>query len=153
MIKVVFVCLGNICRSPMAEFVFKKMVEEEGLLDKISISSAATSSYEINNPVHYGTQNILKKYNLSCDGKYARKLSVDDFSADYLIGMDENNIYNIKKVLKNNTVTVKKLLEFSNENRDIEDPYYTLDFQKTYDDVKKGCEGLLQFLKTNHNLY
>lgn len=153
MIKVVFVCLGNICRSPMAEFVFRRMVTEEGLSDKISISSAATSSYEINNPVHRGTQSILKKYNISCDGKYARKLNEDDFSADYLIGMDESNIYNIKKVLKNNTVIVKKLLEFSNDNRDIEDPYYTLDFQKTYDDVKKGCEGLLQFLKTNHNFY
>ncbi|MCI6272463.1 MAG: low molecular weight phosphotyrosine protein phosphatase [Erysipelotrichaceae bacterium] len=153
MIKVVFVCLGNICRSPMAEFVFKKMVFEEGLEDKIIISSAATSSYEIGNPVHYGTQSILKKYNISCNGKYAKKLNTDDLNADYLIGMDNNNIYNIKRVLKNNKPIVKKLLEFSGDDRDIEDPYYTLDFQKTYDDVKKGCEGLLKYLKNNHNFY
>ena len=150
MIKVLFVCLGNICRSPMAEAVFKKMVEEEGLSSKIYIDSAATSSWEHGNPVHKGTRDRLKKENISTEGMYSRILNDNDLSADYIIGMDESNIENINKFLGNRfSGKVCRLLEFAKENRDILDPWYTGDFDTTYNDVEKGCRALLNFIKTN----
>ena len=95
MVKVLFVCLGNICRSPMAEAVFRDMVKKEGLSDKIIIDSAATSSWEHGNPVHHGTKARLAKEGISVKGMYSRILNNDDLDADYIIGMDESNIENI----------------------------------------------------------
>ena len=96
MVKVLFVCLGNICRSPMAEAVFRDMVKKKGLSDKIIIDSAATSSWEHGNPVHHGTKTRLAKEGISVKGMYSRILNNDDLDADYIIGMDESNIENIK---------------------------------------------------------
>lgn len=148
MVKVLFVCLGNICRSPMAEAVFRKMVEDEGLTRQIQIDSAATSSWEQGNPVHRGTRNRLAKEGISTSGMYSRVLNDDDLSSDYIIGMDESNIMNIRNFIGKRVVSrVNRLLEYAGEVRDIEDPYYTGDFDKTYKDVTKGCEALLLFIK------
>lgn len=148
MVQVLFVCLGNICRSPMAEAVFRKMVDAEGLNQQIYIDSAATSSWEHGNPVHRGTRKRLAKEGISTIGMYSRILNDDDLSADYIIGMDESNIINIEKFLRNrHSGRVSRLLEYAGENRDILDPWYTDDFDTTYNDVVKGCKALLEFIK------
>ena len=148
MVQVLFVCLGNICRSPMAEAVFRKMVDAEGLNQQIYIDSAATSSWEHGNPVHRGTRKRLAKEGISTVGMYSRILNDDDLSADYIIGMDESNIINIEKFLRNrHSGRVNRLLEYAGEDRDILDPWYTDDFDTTYNDVVKGCKALLKFIK------
>ena len=148
MVQVLFVCLGNICRSPMAEAVFRKMVDNEGLNQQIYIDSAATSSWEHGNPVHRGTRGRLAREGISTVGMYFRILNDDDLSADYIIGMDESNIINIEKFLRNrHSGRVNRLLEYAGEYRDILDPWYTDDFDTTYNDVVKGCKALLEFIK------
>lgn len=150
MVKVLFVCLGNICRSPMAEAVFRDMVKKEGLSDKIIIDSAATSTWEHGNPVHNGTRTRLAKEGISVSGMYSRTLNDDDLKADYIIGMDKSNIENIKLFANSKSKgEIKMLLEYAGENREIEDPWFTGDFDTTYNDVVKGCRGLLQFIKDN----
>lgn len=150
MIKVLFVCLGNICRSPMAEAVFRKMVNDENLQDKILIDSAATSSWEHGNPVHNGTKKRLSKEGISVDGMYSRILNDNDLNSNYIIGMDKSNIQNILKFLNGRfDGEVKMLLEYAGEKREIADPYYTGDFNTTYNDVVKGCRALLDLIKSN----
>lgn len=148
MIKVMFVCHGNICRSPMAEFVFKDMVKKKGLADKFYIASAATSMEEIGNPVHYGTRNKLRQYNISTSGKYAVRLERSDYKKyDYLIGMEQVNVRNTLRILGDDPEgKVCRLLDFSDRPRDIADPWYTGNFDLTYDDVLEGCEGLLEHI-------
>ncbi len=148
MIKVMFVCLGNICRSPMAEFVFRDMVKKAGLSDKIYIASSATSRWEIGNPVHHGTKARLKKEGIDTSGKVAVQLTKNDFlEYDYLIGMESSNISDMLKISGGvNTEKVHKLLDFA-DGGNIADPWYTGDFDATYNDVLKGCTGLLEHLK------
>ena len=145
MIRVLFVCHGNICRSPMAEFVFKDMVNKRGLEDNFLIASAATSSEEIGNAVHYGTRNKLKKYGILVEGKYAVRLEKQDYEKyDYIIGMDQINVTNMRRIIGADPLNkLSRLLEFAGEHRDIADPWYTGDFDRTYDDVVKGCKALL----------
>lgn len=151
MIKILFICHGNICRSPMAEFVMKDLVKKENLNDNFFIASAATSTEEIGNPVHYGTKNKLKEVNISVDGKVAVQLTKSDYDKyDYLIAMDNYNLKNISKIIKNDPENkISLLLDFTNDKRDIADPWYTGNFDKTYDDILKGCTSLLNFIKKN----
>ena len=152
MVKILFICHGNICRSPMAEFVMKDLVEKEGLSEQFSIASSATSREEIGNPVHHGTTNKLAQYGISTKGKYAVQLTKKDYNAyDYLIGMEQWNIQNILKIVGSDPKKkVHRLLDFSENPRDIADPWYTGDFDHTYEDVLEGCKALLNhILKEN----
>ena len=148
MIKILFVCHGNICRSPMAEFVFRDLVQKRGMGNQLHIASAATSTEELGNPVHRGTGNKLKEYGISTAGKYAVQLKKKDYREyDYLIGMDDWNIRNMLRILGGDPEhKVYKLLDFSDNPRDIADPWYTGNFDRTYDDIMEGCEGFLKYL-------
>ncbi|MBQ2664766.1 MAG: low molecular weight phosphotyrosine protein phosphatase [Clostridia bacterium] len=145
--KILFVCHGNICRSPMAEFLMKDMAKREGL--DVYIESAATSTEEIGNGVHYGTRRKLAEYGISCDGKRARQMTKRDYDEfDYIIGMDSWNIRNINRIIGADTHhKVYKLLEFAGENGDIADPWYTHNFDETYDDIIRGLNGLKEELR------
>jgi len=145
MINVLFICHGNICRSPMAEFVFKDMVKKEGLSELFHIESAATSNEEIGNPVHYGTREKLKPLGISVAGKTARRMTKKDYEKyDHLIAMDKNNIRNINRIIGHDPENkVHLLLEYAGSKRDIADPWYTGNFDDTYADVVEGCEALL----------
>ncbi len=149
LIKIMFVCHGNICRSPMAEFVFKDMIKRLGIQDKIVVESSATSYEEIGNPVHDGTRKKLSEYGISVKGKYAKKLAKSDYNDfDYFIGMDSANIRNMNIIFGGDPDNkISKLLEFANETGDIADPWYTGNFDITYDDVVRGCNGLLEKIK------
>ncbi len=148
MINVLFVCLGNICRSPMAEFVFRDMVKERGLADQFHIASAATSSEELGNPVHHGTTDKLKEYGISTKGKYAVQLKRRDYQAyDYILGMEYRNIRGIHRIIGSDPERkVSRLLDYTGQPRDIADPWYTGNFDRTYDDIVEGCEGFLDYL-------
>ncbi len=149
MIKILFICHGNICRSPMAEFVLKDMVKKAGLADRFEIASAATSTEEIGNPVHRGTREKLRQVGISVAGKTAVQLRKSDYDKyDYLIGMDEWNIRNMLRMLGGDPEgKIHKLLEFTGSRRDVADPWYTGDFETTYQDVVTGCKELMKMLK------
>ncbi|WP_300276647.1 low molecular weight protein-tyrosine-phosphatase [Peptacetobacter sp.] len=151
MIKVNFVCHGNICRSTMAEFVFKDMVAKNGLSDKFHIESSATSREEIGNPVHPGTRNKLAEVGISTKGKYARQITKKDYKDfDYILIMDDMNRRNLKRIIGEDTDNkVYKLLHFANSERDIADPWYTGNFDETYDDVLEGCTAFLNYCIKN----
>ncbi len=153
MINVLFICHGNICRSPMAEFVFKDMVKKEGLSESFHIESAATSNEEIGNPVHYGTREKLKPLGISVSGKTARRMTKKDYEKyDYLLAMDKNNIRNIMRIIdKDPDDKVHLLLEYTGSTRDIADPWYTGNFDVTYDNILEGCTAFLSYLKQTKN--
>jgi len=148
MIKILFVCHGNICRSPMAEFLFRDIVQKRGLSAQFYIASAATSSEELGNPVHYGTASKLMQYGISTQGKYAVQLRRKDYKEyDYILGMEYRNIRNIDRIIGSDPEhKVYKLMDFSENPRDIADPWYTGNFDRTYDDILEGCEGFLNYL-------
>ena len=145
MIRILFVCLGNICRSPMAELVMKDLIEKKNLTKEFYIASAATSAEEIGNPVHHGTRNKLRDLGISTSGKYAVQLKKSDYGKyDYILGMEQRNIAGIMRIVgSDKQEKVKRLLDCSSNPRDIADPWYTGDFNVTYHDVKEGCEALL----------
>lgn len=146
MIKILFVCHGNICRSTMAEYVMKYLVNKAGLADSFYIDSAATSREEIGNPVHRGTRRKLTEEGIPCGNHRARQMEKGDYEKfDYLIGMEEWNLRNMLRILGTDPKEkVCRLLDFSDTPRDIADPWYTGDFDTTYEDVKEGCEALLE---------
>ena len=148
MIKILFICHGNICRSPMAEYLFRDLVEKKGLSAEFVISSAATSSEEIGNPVHRGTRQILDELGISCSEKRAVQMTRRDYETyDYLLGMDDWNIRNMERIAGGDPENkIHKLLEFAGKTRDIADPWYTGNFDATYEDVMEGCLGLLSSL-------
>lgn len=154
MINVMFVCHGNICRSPMAEFVFRDMVCKRGLADSIHVVSSATSTEEIGNPVHPGTQKKLNGYGISSFGKCAIQLTKKDYDRyDYLIAMDRQNIRNMERIIgKDPDKKVCRLLDFTSNPRDIADPWYTQNFDMTYDEVVEGCEALMTFIMESGKL-
>ena len=148
MVKLLFVCHGNICRSPMAESVMAYLVEKNGLTDRISASSAAAHTDEIGNPPHRGTVEILKRNNIPLVPHRARLMTAADGEHfDFLLGMDEYNVRDMKRIVgERNAGKVKKLLDFSVRPRAIADPWYTGDFETTYADVTEGCKALLEFI-------
>lgn len=149
MIRVLFVCHGNICRSPMAEFLFKDFVEKKNQAKNFYIESCATSSEEIGNSVHYGTKNILNSLGINCSSKKARKMVKEDYiNFDYIIGMDYYNIRNLNNFFNDKENKIFKLLDFVNEDRDVADPWYTGDFNKTYTDIMLGIEGFYKYLNS-----
>ena len=145
MTKIMFICHGNICRSPMAEFVFKDMVAKLGRADEFYVSSSATSYEEIGNPVHYGTAKILDALGISYKGKRAVHLEKNDYAKyDYLICMDRANVRNTLRIMgADPEEKICKLLEFAESDADVADPWYTGNFETTYRDVVAGCRGLL----------
>ena len=150
MIKILFICHGNICRSTMAEMVFKYMVKKAGIESEFYINSAATSREEIGNNVHPGTQRKLKEVGIPCENHYSTQITKADYERyDYLIVMDTNNIRNLMRIIGNDPKKkVSMLLDYAGrEGQSIADPWYTGNFDATYDDVSEGCEGLLKYLK------
>ncbi|MCI8410698.1 MAG: low molecular weight phosphotyrosine protein phosphatase [Lachnospiraceae bacterium] len=146
MIKILFVCHGNICRSPMAEFIMKDLVEKANLEQEIEIASAATSTEEIGNDIHYGTKGILNKYNIPFSRRGARQITKADYGYyDYLVGMDTANIRNMNQIFGGDPEKkIYKMLSFAGINRDVADPWYTGNFEETYQDVITGCKAMLQ---------
>lgn len=146
--NILFICHGNICRSPMAEFVMKDLVEKCGKSDDFLIESRATSTEEIGNPVHQGTRRKLAEHGISCSGKRAVQLRKSDYEKyDLLICMDDWNVRNTLRIIVSDPQNkVRKLLSFAGEPGDIADPWYTGNFDETYDDVLRGCTALLEKL-------
>ena len=147
--KILFICHGNICRSPMAEFLLKDIVNKRGLADAFEIASAATSREEIGNPVHYGTRNKLAQFGISVAGKHAVQVTRRDYEHyDLLLVMDSNNIRNLRRVIGENTQNkVHLLLDYTErKGESIADPWYTGDFDVTYNDIMEGLAGLLEEL-------
>ena len=149
MTKILFICHGNICRSPMAEFVMKDLVTKAGESGAFEIASAAVSREELGNPVYPPAKRKLLEHGIRCDGHAARQMTRADYDKfDYIIGMDTANIRNLNRMLKNDPDgKVYKFLSFTGSGRDIADPWYTGDFEATYRDVLAGCKGLLECLK------
>lgn len=143
-IKLLFICHGNICRSPMAEFVMKHLVEEAGVANQFEIASAATSTEEIGNPVYPPAQRKLAEHGIGCAGKTARQMTIDDYRQyDYIIAMDHNNLRNLKRLIgddKDHKISL--LMDYTHRPGDVADPWYTGDFDATWRDVLEGCEGL-----------
>ena len=147
MTKIIFICHGNICRSTMAEFLFRHLAEKERVSHLFEISSRATSTEELGNPVHPGTRRVLAQLGISTEGKFARQITKKECNeADYLIAMDENNRRNLAPFLGNNREKVSLLLSWAGIQRSISDPWYTGDFQATFRDVDLGCRALLKAL-------
>ena len=145
MIKVMFVCHGNICRSPMAEFLLKDMVQKRGIGEQFIINSSATSTEEIGNVVHRGTRQKLHQLGITCDGKTAIQLVKSDYNKyDYIIAMDSQNLQNIKRIVGQDTKgKISLLLDYTDSPGNIADPWFTGDFEATYQDVLRGIQGLL----------
>ena len=149
MIKIMFVCLGNICRSPMAEFIMKQMVEQRGIADKFYIESCATSNEEVGNPVYPPVRQVLQSRGINCSAKRARRITKGDYDRfDYIVCMDSNNLRNLKFMFPNdNGKKISKILSFEGIDRDVADPWYSGDFTATEEDVCIGCEAILKYIE------
>ena len=147
MIKILFVCHGNICRSPMAEFVMKHLAASAGMRG-LTIASAATSTEEIGNPVYPPARRKLSEHGISCEGKTARQLTRADYDAwDLLIGMDGANLRNMRRICGGDPEgKIRLLMDFTGQPRDVADPWYSGDFEATWRDVNAGCQALLSWI-------
>lgn len=143
--RIMFVCHGNICRSPMAEFIMKKLAEENQLKET-EIASSATSTEEIGNAVYPPARRELAKHGISCAGKYAVQLKKEDYDRyDLFLVMDQQNLFNICRIFPSDPEKkVHKLLEYAGRTDDVADPWYTGDFEQAYQDIYAGCIGLLK---------
>ena len=165
MIKILFVCHGNICRSPMAEFVMKKMVQDLRSSSTIAdttltaadfeIASAATSTEEIGNPVYPPARRMLASHGIDCSGKTARQMTTADYNYyDYIVLMDQNNLRNLRWILPHDIYEretrepckVSLVMDWAGKSRDVADPWYTGDFEATWLDVNEGCKAMLKFI-------
>lgn len=149
MTRILFVCLGNICRSPMAEFIMKDLASKAGLSERFEIASAATSAWEIGNPVYPPARQKLAEHGIDCNGKTARQMTRLDYARyDYLIGMDERNLYDILQLVGGDPQhKVSLLMDHTNHPREVADPWFTGDFEATWQDVLEGCTALLEELR------
>ena len=149
MTKILFVCLGNICRSPMAEFVMKDLVRRAGIAGDFEIGSAATSSEELGNPVYPPARRKLMEHGIDCAGKTARRINARDYERyDMLIGMDEDNMRSMARCFGGDREgKLHLLMSFAGERRQVADPWYTRDFEATWRDVNRGCIALLEQLR------
>ena len=145
--KILFICHGNICRSPMAEFVMKKLVADAGLTEQFEIASAATSTEEIGNPVYPPAKCKLAEHGIGCEGKTARQMTRSDYQYyDYIIAMDRNNLRNLKRMFGEDTEhKISLLMDYTHRPGDVADPWYTGEFEATWRDVSEGCQGLLDY--------
>lgn len=145
MVKILFVCHGNICRSPMAEFVMKDLVKKAGCADRFEIASAATSTEELGNPVYPPARRKLAEHGLGCEGKTARQMTRQDYrDYDLLVAMDRENLWNMRRFTGDDPDhKVSLLLDYTGRPGDVADPWYTGDFEQTWQDVLEGCQGLL----------
>lgn len=151
MVRILFVCHGNICRSPMAEFVMKDLVEKKGIANEFHIASCATSREEIGNGVYPPAKRKLSENGISCAGKTARQMTKGDYDYfDYIVAMDTMNLRNMFQFVgEDKDKKVSLLMDFTDTPGDVQDPWYTGDFDATWRDVNKGCKGLLEtILKT-----
>lgn len=148
MIKILFVCHGNICRSPMAEMIFKDMVARADVADRFEIASAATSTEELGNPVYPPARAELERHGIKCERRGARQIAKRDYSDyDLLIGMDSANVRNMTRMLGGDPDgKICKLLEYAGRSGDVADPWYSDRFDVAFEDIRKGCEGLFKHL-------
>ncbi len=152
-IKVVFVCLGNICRSPMAEAIFQKLVDDAGLSAQISVDSVGTGAWHIGEKAHQGTRRILSQHDIAYNGR-ARMVEASDITpATYVIGMDQSNLDNLTRQFGSHPRSYR-LLDFAqnSEIKDVPDPYYTSNFEYVYQLVSGGCHGLLATIRQQEGL-
>ena len=149
MIKVLFICHGNICRSPLAEIVFKKMVEDEGLSYNFLIDSAATSREEIGNPIYPPVRDLLRRRGVSYEPHYARQVTREEMEEfDYIVCMERYNVRNLERLFGHDfNSKISLLLDYTSKPGDVADPWYSGDFETTWNDVNEGCRGLLEKLK------
>ncbi len=154
MIKVLFVCMGNICRSPMAESVFRHLVEQEGLADEFEIDSAGTHDFHIGSPPHPSTQRVLFARGVEVGDHRAREVTPRDLREfDYVVAMDSDNLSNLRYMAPKG-VHIYRLLDFAPDQplRDVPDPYYMGNYENTYELVSAGARGLLAHIRQEHNL-
>ena len=149
MFRIMFVCHGNICRSPMAEFVFKRMISERGVAYKYTVASSATSTEEIGNPVYPPARRELAKHGISCEGKYAVQLRRSDYeNYDLFVAMDSRNTVNMTRIFGGDPDgKIRKLMNYTSRGGDVADPWYTGEFDVTYRDVYDGCNEFLNILE------
>lgn len=148
MTRILFICLGNICRSPMAEFVMKDLVEKAGIAEKFEIASAATSAEEVGNPVYPPARQKLADHAISCAGKTARQMTRQDYDTyDYLVAMDQSNLRDMARFVGNDPLhKVSLLMSYTSTPHDVADPWFTGNFEDTWRDVLAGCTALLERL-------
>ena len=154
MIRILFICHGSICRSPMAEYVMKDMVKKRGLEDKFHIESAATSTEEIGNPIYPPAQRVLWEHGIDPSGHSARQLRRSDYEKwDMFVGMDSENLYYMNRMLGGDPDgKISLLLDYTDRPGEVSDPWYTRDFEATWRDVNEGCKGMLKYLEEQGKL-
>lgn len=150
MTRILFVCLGNICRSPMAEYVMRDLVRRAGLEDQVQVASAATSRGELGNPVYPPARRKLAEHGIACEGHAARQMTAADYDRfDLLIGMDQNNLRNMNRICGGDPQhKLRMLMDYTDRPGEVADPWYTGDFERTWQDVLAGCQGLLEQLES-----
>lgn len=150
MTRILFVCLGNICRSPMAEYVMRDLVRRAGLEEQIQVASVATSREELGNPVYPPARRKLAEHGITCEGHSARQMTAADYDRfDLLIGMDQNNLRNMNRICGGDPQhKLRMLMDYTDRPGEVADPWYTGDFERTWQDVLAGCQGLLEQLES-----